>query len=67
MFRYAPFAYTQVFKEALDRNPVASVVARGTKVLARRDQDGYYYVAHIAQDVSVSSPYFSVFKLANKT
>jgi len=41
-------------KEALDRTPVASVVARGTRILARRDEDGYYYVAHIAQEISVS-------------
>ena len=56
-FRYTPYAYTEVFKEALERNPVASVVARGTRVLARRDEDGYYYVAHIAQDVTVSTSY----------
>ena len=37
---------------------MASVVARGTRVLARRDEDGYYYIAHIAQDVSVSNGLF---------
>jgi len=57
-FRYTPYAYAEVVKEALERNPVASVVARGTRVLARRDEDGYYYIAHIAQDVSVNTDWF---------
>nr|CAB3263236.1 uncharacterized protein LOC104266709 [Phallusia mammillata] len=51
-YRYYPYVHTEVIQDALERTPVASVVARGTKILARRDEDGYYYPAHIAQEVS---------------
>ena len=40
-------------REELIHAPVASVVARGTKVLGQRHVDGYYYPAHIAQEIEV--------------
>ncbi|CAK8693273.1 unnamed protein product [Clavelina lepadiformis] len=61
-YRYSPHSYlhTEVLKDAVERNPVASVVARGTRVLARRDDDGYYYIGHIAQDVNGSRSRFLI-------
>ncbi|XP_078482121.1 uncharacterized protein LOC100181394 [Ciona intestinalis] len=51
-YRYNPPLHTEVFKEALERTPVASIVVRGTRILARRDEDGYYYGGSVAQEIT---------------
>ena len=52
-FRGFPYLDKEEIKKDILHTPIASVVARGTRVLARRSDDGFYYTAHIAQEVQV--------------